>query len=114
VKNYWVYLLRCSDSKFYAGITGNIDARLYQHNNGLDGPKAFTYKRRPVTLVFAALYYDVNQAIAFETQVKGWSHAKKEALTRGDFEEIRRLARNYTQFLRGQGDRRSRASTGSA
>jgi predicted GIY-YIG superfamily endonuclease len=29
-----------------------------------------------------------------ERQVKGWSRAKKEALIRGDWEEIKRLAAN--------------------
>ena len=98
MKNYWVYLLRCSDGSFYAGVTGNIDARLHQHRCGFDGPRSYTHHRRPVTLVFATLYYDVNAAIAFEKQLKGWSRAKKEALVRTDFAEVRRLARNYAQF----------------
>jgi predicted GIY-YIG superfamily endonuclease len=46
-----------------------------------------------VELVWAEEYEMYEQAIAFERQLKGWSRAKKEALIRGDFDELRRLAR---------------------
>jgi putative endonuclease len=111
VESYWVYLLHCSDGSYYAGITGNVDARIYQHNHGLDGPRSYTKRRRPVKLLFAALYFDVEQAIAFEKQVKGWSRAKKEALVRGDYSALQRLARNYASLRTGD---QGRASTGSA
>jgi len=46
-----------------------------------------------VTLVYAGRFHAPLDAIKFEKQVKGWSRAKKEALIRGDWDEIRRLSR---------------------
>jgi len=57
-------------------------------NNG-----CYTFKRRPVKLVFNELFTDVNQAIVFEKQVKGWRRAKKEAIIRGDWHLLPELAR---------------------
>ncbi|MFO1158522.1 MAG: GIY-YIG nuclease family protein [Reyranellaceae bacterium] len=36
---------------------------------------------------------DIPDAIAAERRIKGWSRAKKEALIRGDYEQIRALAK---------------------
>ena len=50
-----------------------------------------------------ALYYDIEQAIRFEKQLKGWSRAKKEALARGDYSELKRLAVGYANMLSARG-----------
>lgn len=92
MKSYFVYIARCSDGLFYVGITNNVDKRESDHNLGLD-PTAFTYKRRPVKVVRVECFYDVKAAIAREKQLKGWSHAKKEALVHGDFDEVSRLSK---------------------
>jgi putative endonuclease len=57
-----------------------------QHQQGLLG--GYTARRRPVTLVYAAHFDRIVDAIAAERQVKGWSRIKKEALVRGDFETL--------------------------
>ena len=47
--NHWiVYLVRCSDSSLYCGITNHLADRLRAHNSG-KGAK-YTRSRRPVTL----------------------------------------------------------------
>ena len=79
MKQYFVYILLCRDNSYYTGITNNLESRLCDHQNGTD-PKSYTFKRRPVTMVFHEMFNDVNQAIAFEKQVKGWRRAKKEAI----------------------------------
>jgi putative endonuclease len=45
-----------------------------------------------VTLVWHEFFDRITDAITAERQLKGWSRAKKEALIRGDFELIRKLA----------------------
>lgn len=50
-------------------------------------------KRRPFEYLWSEEFANIDDAIAFEKQVKGWSRAKKEALMRGDWAEIQRLAR---------------------
>ncbi|HTM66130.1 MAG TPA: GIY-YIG nuclease family protein [Flavipsychrobacter sp.] len=99
---YWVYIVECSDGSYYTGITNNIERRLWEHNTGYD-KKSFTYKRRPVKLKYCDFFRDVNQAIAFEKQVKGWSRKKKEALFIEDWQEIVRLSniKNQTSSSTG-------------
>ena len=85
----WAYMLRCSDGSFYVGCTTDLDARVGQHQGG-EQP-GYTATRRPVELVWAEEFADVSDAIAAERRIKGWSRAKKDALTRGDWQRIRDL-----------------------
>ena len=96
---YYVYILQCSDDSYYTGITNNIERRLFEHNSGSD-KKSYTYKRRPLKLVFQQDFSDVLPAIYFEKQIKGWTRAKKEALIDGDFDRLQLLAecRNATHY----------------
>jgi putative endonuclease len=48
-------------------------------------------------LVYAAQFRDVNDAVRWEKRIKKWSRAKKAALARGDFEQLRRLSRGKSQ-----------------
>ena len=93
----YVYMLRCADGAYYIGSHRGSDPglRVAQHNQGLDR-KAWTYRRRPVELVWAERYDLALQAIACERQLKGWTRAKKEALIRGDWAAIQELARGRT------------------
>jgi putative endonuclease len=96
MKQYFVYILLCSDNSYYTGITNNLERRLYEHENGID-PRSYTFKRRPVKLVFQEMFTEVTQAIAFEKQVKGWRRAKKEALINGNWDllpELSKTAKN--------------------
>ncbi len=91
----WIYIVRCSDGLYYTGTHRgeNVDFRVSQHNAGYD-KKAFTYKRRPVVLVWAFAFPEAMPAIAAERQIKGWSRAKKEALIRGDIAALKALSQN--------------------
>jgi putative endonuclease len=93
IYNYWVYIVKCKDGKYYTGVTNDPDRRLKEHNEGIN-PKCYTYERRPVELTYEEHFHDINQAIAWEKQLKGWSRKKKEALFRRDGEEIKRLAKS--------------------
>ncbi len=93
--NYFVYIVECSDKSYYTGVTNDLDRRLWEHNND-DNTHAYTYKRRPVTLKYFQRFQDINQAIEFEKQIKGWSRKKKEALFREDWEEIKKLAKSHS------------------
>jgi putative endonuclease len=86
-----VYILQCADRSYYVGITrDNLEKRLTQHEAGLfDG---YTARRRPVKLVFNQQFGRIEDAIAAERQIKGWRREKKEALIRGDYTALPRLA----------------------
>jgi putative endonuclease len=88
-----VYMLRCADGSFYVGLTHkDLSFRLAEHEQGVF--RGYTYRRRPVRLVWSELFYMATDAIACERRLKGWSRAKKEALIRGDYEAVSVLARN--------------------
>ena len=95
VRGAWAYILKCADGMYYVGSHRGDDpsARAAQHNQGGD-PKAFTYKRRPVTLVWAEHFDQITDAIAAERRLKGWSRAKKEAVIRGDWDALPELSRS--------------------
>lgn len=91
MKEYYVYILKCKDGSYYTGITNNIDRRLWEHQEGVNNG-CYTYKRRPVELVYFETFNDVNQAINFEKQIKGWSRKKKEALIHENWGDMKMLA----------------------
>jgi putative endonuclease len=95
VTGAYMYLLRCSDGSYYTGTArSGLELRVAQHSAGTyDG---YTAKRRPVTLVFSQWFDQITDAIAAERKVKGWSRAKKEALIRGDFDQLLQLSKRRT------------------
>ena len=90
--NYFVYIIECADGLYYTGITNDLERRIHEHNEGLN-PKSFTYRRRPVILKYIQQFSDVNQAIGWEKQLKGWNRKKKEALFNEDWEGVKKLAK---------------------
>ena len=94
MKELCVYILECADSSYYTGVTNDLERRLWEHNEGVD-PKAYTYKRRPVKLVFSDWFPSPEQAIAFEKQVKGWRREKKKALIEGRYQDLEGLSKRY-------------------
>ena len=93
---FWVYILRCADSSYYTGHTDNLEKRIVEHQTG--EIESYTSTRLPVTLVFADKFPTRGEALAHERQIKGWSRKKKEAMMRGDWSEVSRLARKKAPF----------------
>jgi len=87
----WIYILKCADGSYYVGSTVDLEARIWQHNEGIGAQ--YTARRRPVEMVFAMEYDSIQDAFNQEKHIQGWSRAKKEALIRGDFEALPALAR---------------------
>ena len=70
----------------------SLEQRVADHNAGrYDG---YTARRRPVELVFAQEFDRIEDAIAAERRIKGWSRAKKEALIAGDMQRLMELSRS--------------------
>ena len=88
----WLYILLCADGSYYIGITrADLEVRIAQHQTGYFG--GYTATRRPVTLVYSEHFERIEDAIAAERQLKGWSRAKKDALIAGRFDRLRALSR---------------------
>jgi putative endonuclease len=97
MKIYYVYILQCSDNLTYTGVTNNISRRFEEHQKGLN-KNCFTYKRRPLKLIFQQEFNDIEQAIYFEKIIKKWSAQKKYALANGEYDLLQILSecRNAT------------------
>ncbi|MBI4466495.1 MAG: GIY-YIG nuclease family protein [Acidobacteria bacterium] len=75
---HYCYLLRCSDGSFYVGVTDDPERRLAEHSSGKAA--AYTFRRRPVRLVWTEEHSDLKSARKREIQLKKWGHRKKEEL----------------------------------
>jgi putative endonuclease len=73
---YFVYILQCSDSTFYTGITTNLDRRVKEHNNSKLGAK-YTKARRPVKLIYSQEFNNRSEALIEEAKIKKLSRTEK-------------------------------------
>lgn len=87
-----VYILKCADDSYYVGLTKRpVEMRVAEHNSGLI--KGYTSSRLPVVLMGGEVFDRIDEAIARERQIKGWSRRKKEALIAGEYVGLPELAR---------------------
>ncbi len=82
-KQIFVYILECCDKSYYTGVTNDLKKRIRDHERGYM-KTCYTFKRRPLKLVYYKEFGGAFKAIQFEKQVKGWTRAKKEALIQGN------------------------------
>lgn len=80
--HWFVYLLRCADGTYYAGITTDLGRRVDEHNAGRAGAK-YTRARRPVQLVWNEAAADRAAAARREYAVRKLPRAAKEQLIAG-------------------------------
>lgn len=86
---FFAYMLQCADGSYYVGHTDDMD--LAEHHEG--GKCGYTETRLPVQLVWLQEFPARAEALGAELQIKNWSRAKKQALARGDFDELRWAAK---------------------
>ncbi len=77
MKNWTLYILRCSDRSLYTGITTDIAKRLECHNQGR--ASKYTRSRLPVKVVYKKIVGSESAARKEEARIKGLS--RKEKLT---------------------------------
>jgi len=78
MNQYWVYIMASQSRVIYVGVTNDLPRRFIEHRNRrIPG---FTAKYNCVRLVWYDVFTDVNQAIAAEKRIKGWTRVKKIAL----------------------------------
>ena len=73
---YYVYILASRNRILYIGVTGNLEQRLSDHRFGRD-PDSFASRYHCDQLVYFEEFTRVVDAIARETELKGWRRAKK-------------------------------------
>ncbi|NMH89190.1 GIY-YIG nuclease family protein [Flavivirga algicola] len=79
--NYYVYILTNKrKTVLYTGVTNNLKERLYFHGNPEPFSKAFTSRYRCFYLIYYEHFFEIEDAIKREKQIKGWSRDKKNSL----------------------------------
>lgn len=76
--SYYVYIMTNKSKTLYTGMTNDLLRQVYEHKHKL--VEGFTKKYNITKLVFFDQTSDVNEAIALEKKIKGWTRAKKIAL----------------------------------
>lgn len=94
---FWAYILRSADDSYYTGHTDNLDRRIGEHRAG--ACPGYTSKRLPVELAWSQAYTTREEALTAELQIKGWSREKKEAMMRGDWQNVSLLAKKQFEKL---------------
>jgi len=87
-----MYILQCSDGRYYTGSTNDLEKRMEEHQNG--GGSNFTHKNLPVSLMYFEEFQRIDDAFFREKQIQGWSRKKKEALMNGKFDLLHELAQS--------------------
>ncbi|HTN43882.1 MAG TPA: GIY-YIG nuclease family protein [Nitrospiria bacterium] len=78
-KGSWVlYILRCRDGSFYAGITSDLKRRLIQHRDGR--ASRYTRSRRPLRIVYRESCSSRSDALKRECAVKALPRKEKQKL----------------------------------
>lgn len=105
-------ILLCSNGQYYVGSTTNLELRMQQHfasdrflskskekehfgeHATYESGSKFIKAYKPVKLVYHEEYDRIEDAFKRERQIHGWSHAKKEALIKGDIELLKQLSKS--------------------
>ncbi|PCI98056.1 MAG: endonuclease [Alphaproteobacteria bacterium] len=75
---WYVYILECSDTTYYTGITTDIERRIGEHTAGV-GAK-YTKGRGPLKLMYQEEHADRSFASKREIEIKSLSKAQKLVL----------------------------------
>src|SRR5438105_14869084 len=88
---YFVYILLCRDRSYYVGMTNDLLRRFGDHQNGVY-ESCYTYRRRPLQLMYYETIPFLKEATEREAQLKGWSRAKKKALIEQHYHKLQLLS----------------------
>ena len=99
-----MYILKCSDNKYYVGSTRNLIERFILHQKGQ--ASSYTSRRLPVELVYYEDFHRIDDAFKREHQVKRWGRARKEALIEDNHSDLPILSKctNKSHFQNWKGD----------
>ncbi len=78
VRNYFVYIARCSDGSYYTGFTNDLKARQIKHNAG-QGAR-YTRGRRPIKIIYWEKCSSKKSARQREYSIKKLSRRAKALL----------------------------------
>jgi putative endonuclease len=86
-------MLASQRGTLYIGVTSDLFRRVLEHRRGIRS--GFAHKYGCCRLVYFEEFDLISAAIARETQLKGWTRAKKRALVERKNPEWRDLAQHW-------------------
>ena len=96
-RQYYVYLVtNPTKTTVYTGVTNNIRRCLQEHFDNRGNPNTFAGRYFCYNLVHYAFFEHIEDAIAREKEIKGWTRAKKDALIAGSNPQW--LTLNYAEL----------------
>ena len=88
-----VYILGSLTGTLYIGVTSGLYLRVIQHRKGIRS--GFAHRYGCTRLLYAEPFGDIDEAIAREKQLKGWTRAKKLTLIKQLNPEFKDMARYW-------------------
>jgi len=74
---YYTYILKCSDSSLYTGITTDLEKRIKQHNWEILWWAKYTLARKPSKLVYFEEFENRSLATKRELEIKKYKRTEK-------------------------------------
>jgi putative endonuclease len=74
-QKWFLYILQCSDSTLYTGITTDIDRRVQQHESGKGA--RYTKGRGPFKVIYTENHNNRSEASKREAQIKAMDRVEK-------------------------------------
>ncbi|MDO8497716.1 MAG: GIY-YIG nuclease family protein [bacterium] len=78
---WYVYILLRNQKIFYVGMTDDVKERLRKHKAS---QSLYTKRFFDIEFSYCERYPNKHEAAKREKQLKGWSHAKKNKLIKGE------------------------------
>ena len=79
MQKYWIYIItNANRTVLYIGVTNNLFRRCMEHKSGII--EGFTKKYNCHILLYYEEFQQIEDAIAREKELKGWSRSKKDTL----------------------------------
>ena len=94
---WYVYVLVSKTGTIYTGVTNDVERRLWKHKTG--SAKGFARRYGVNRLVYVEEFGDVDDALAWEKTIKGWTRAKKNALVEEENPSWDDLSEGFQQGL---------------
>lgn len=99
----FLYILCSKTGTLYAGATDDLRRRITEHRNGIHSRFAGKYQCH--RLVYCEQFPTMKQALARESEVKGWTRAKKRTLVEARNPEWRDLEPTWGRVTLNPGER---------
>ncbi len=96
---YHVYILGFPNDQLYVGSTEDLARRFAEHQAGSACRTTALYGAPRI--LYSEPHPDRSSALKRERLIKGWSRAKKVALSQGNLAELKRLAESKPKPVEG-------------